>query len=332
MSPEQARGKAVDKRTDIWAFGCVVYEMLTGRAAFAGETLTDTLAAIVEREPNWRLLPKATPSAIRRLLQHCLEKDARRRLRDIGDARIEIDDALAAPTAITALAASSAKRIPGWVPWLVAGIALAAAAAVTFVRFDAQPDAARARNVQVQRLTDRVGLEESPALSPDGKMVAFVAMAGGKRQVWVRLLAGGAPLPVTKDDVDHYGPRWSQDSGSLIYYTPGSLPGDPGTIWEVPALGGPPRPIVSAAGPGDLSHDGKSLAIVRFNEDALELASAARDGSTARAVTKLPMGTYSTLRWSPDDRVIGAAQDPGGALFATNLILIDVSSGKLQRL
>ena len=95
MSPEQARGKAVDKRTDIWAFGCVLYEMLTGRLAFAGETTSDTIAAILEREPDWNALPGATPDTIRHLLQRCLEKDPKRRLRDIGDARAEIDDAIA---------------------------------------------------------------------------------------------------------------------------------------------------------------------------------------------------------------------------------------------
>ena len=99
MSPEQARGQAVDKRTDIWAFGCVLYEMLTGRAAFAGETLTDTLAAILEREPDWSALPGTTPASVRRLLQRCLEKDAKRRLDDIGDARVELDDALEAERA-----------------------------------------------------------------------------------------------------------------------------------------------------------------------------------------------------------------------------------------
>ena len=94
MSPEQARGQAVDKRTDIWAFGCVLYEMLTGRIAFAGETVSDTIAAILEREPDWSRLPASTPANIHRLLQRCLEKDARRRLRDIGDARMELDDAI----------------------------------------------------------------------------------------------------------------------------------------------------------------------------------------------------------------------------------------------
>ena len=94
MSPEQARGKAVDKRTDIWAFGCVLFEMLTARPAFPGETASDTIAAILEHEPDWRVLPAHTPAGIRRLLGRCLEKDPKRRLRDIGDARLEIEEAL----------------------------------------------------------------------------------------------------------------------------------------------------------------------------------------------------------------------------------------------
>src|SRR5437867_255924 len=92
MSPEQARGKTVDKRTDIWAFGCIVYEMLSGRRAFTGETATDVLAAIVTSEPRWELLPPTTPARIRDLLGRCLQKDPSRRLRDIGDARIEFEE------------------------------------------------------------------------------------------------------------------------------------------------------------------------------------------------------------------------------------------------
>ena len=92
MSPEQARGKQVDKRTDIWAFGCVLFEMLSGRHPFASETVNDTFAAILDREPVWRALPASTPQSVRRLIQRCLEKDLQRRLCDIGDARIELED------------------------------------------------------------------------------------------------------------------------------------------------------------------------------------------------------------------------------------------------
>ena len=108
MSPEQARGKAVDKRTDIWAFGCVLYEMLTARPAFRGETVSDTIAAILEREPDWSALPAQTPPSIRRLLQRCLEKDPKRRLRDIGDARLEIEEALGA--IVSAAGAAAPER------------------------------------------------------------------------------------------------------------------------------------------------------------------------------------------------------------------------------
>ena len=92
MSPEQARGQAVDKRTDIWAFGCVLFEMLAGRRAFPGDTMSDTFVSILEREPDWTALPTATPAAVRTLLDRCLRKDPANRLHDIADARIELDD------------------------------------------------------------------------------------------------------------------------------------------------------------------------------------------------------------------------------------------------
>ena len=97
MSPEQARGKSVDKRTDIWAFGCVLFEMLSGTMAFEGDTVTDTIAAILERDPDWSTLPADTPRAVRRLMQRCLEKDPKQRLRDIGDARVEIEQIIQSP-------------------------------------------------------------------------------------------------------------------------------------------------------------------------------------------------------------------------------------------
>ena len=97
MSPEQARGLPVDKRTDIWAFGCVLYEMLTGRVAFAGDTVSDSIAKILEREPDWSALPAAVPARVRSLIVRCLEKDPRQRLRDIGEARIALQEPAAPP-------------------------------------------------------------------------------------------------------------------------------------------------------------------------------------------------------------------------------------------
>lgn len=118
MSPEQARGKSVDKRTDMRAFGCLLYEMLTGKQAFQGEDTTDILAAVVRAEPNSRALPAATSTQIRKLLKRCLRKDKALRIRDAGDARIEIREALAAPKDSDATTAQSASRSK--LPWVVA--------------------------------------------------------------------------------------------------------------------------------------------------------------------------------------------------------------------
>jgi serine/threonine protein kinase len=251
MGPEQVRGLDVDKRADIWAFGCVVYEALSGHRAFAAETLSDAIAAILAGEPAWKLLPDGLPAAVRRLLRRCLEKDLRRRLHDIGDARLELEDAGDEAT----VDASPTQRT-----------------------------AVRSRHVEFQRLTDFSGMKESPAVSPDGKMVAFVALAGGRRQILIRLLAGGAPLQVTRDDTDHEHPRWALDSSTLIYYTPSGRPGE-GTICEISALGGPPRRVATAMAGGDISHDGQRIALFQSSDESVELVVVARNGSRKEQVT-----------------------------------------------
>src|SRR5712691_6045898 len=219
MSPEQARGQRVDKRTDIWAFGCVLFEMLTGSSAFVRETVTDTIAAVVGAEPEWKSLPVNTPASIRRLLTRCLRKDARRRLHDIADARIELEDAITAP----------AEAAPVPMPQKRSRLALSAlslgiATALVFLwaardRFGRPAAESSPPDTRVIRLTDLPGLEESPAISPDGRSVAFTADVSGKRQVFVQLIAGGAPLQITRDPGDHECPRWSPDSSSILYFS-----------------------------------------------------------------------------------------------------------------
>src|SRR5919204_295929 len=138
MAPEQARGKAADKRVDIWAFGCVLYEMLTATQAFAGETATDMLASVVNREPDWTGLPVATPSSVRHLLQRCLIKDPKRRLRDIGEARLAIEEALAEPSK-SGDVAPAAGPLGRWLsrswPLLAVAILGATIGAVAALRF-----------------------------------------------------------------------------------------------------------------------------------------------------------------------------------------------------
>jgi Tol biopolymer transport system component len=185
--------------------------------------------------------------------------------------------------------------------WTVAGMTMGAALSTAWWFYSGPPR----RNVQFSRITDAGGIEDSPAISPDEKMVAFVARASGRRQIWVRLLARGAPLQITRDDTDHDEPRWAPDSSSLIYFSPSPVSGRQGTIWEVPALGGPPRRIALALGCGDFSHDGRYIALFRSGTGRTELVAVARAGPDVRHIANVAAEELQEHpRWSPDDRWI----------------------------
>lgn len=303
MSPEQARGLPLDKRTDVWAFGCVLFEMLSGSSVFGRGTLTDTLAAVVGAEPKWQSLPADTPADIRRMLRRCLQKDARRRLHDIADARIEIDDARAGPDV-----PAPVETPRQW--WRLALAALSLVAAVLVVLWVARersgrPTASSPPDTRVTRLTDLPGLEESPAISPDGRSVAFTAGVGGKRQIFVRLIAGGAPLRITSDAVDHECPRWSPDSSSILYFSPAASGTVQGSISEVPALGGVPRRVVNSVGCADVSPTDGRLVLFRLAKEGIQLGTAPPDASRFDVVAEFAPGTYYLYpRWSPDGRWI----------------------------
>jgi|KBSSwiStaDraftv2_1062776.scaffolds.fasta_scaffold63927_1 serine/threonine protein kinase len=297
MSPEQARGLTVTKQTDVWAFGCVLYEMLAGRPPFSGETATDIFVSILERTPDWSALSSETPAGIRTLLRRCLEKDARRRLRDIGDARLEIEEILTRGDE-TALA----------------------------------PRRGSASDVRFSRLTDLVGHKESPAISPDGKMVAFVALVDGRRQIWVRMLAGGASLQVTRDPIDHEQPRWSSDSSALIYFTRPRSGSNEGSIWQISALGGAARRLAAALGGGDISRDGQRLVVFQDGTESIDLVTLSRDGANRAVVARLPPENYyRTPRWSPDDRSI-AFQAGSIEAFERRLEVLDLQNGQTREL
>jgi hypothetical protein len=183
MSPEQARGKFVDKRSDIWAFGCVLYEMLSGRRPFEGEDATEVIVHIIEREPDLDLLPASTPASVRRLLRRCLEKDRLKRLPDIGVARIEIDDALAAPAAVdssTMAAAPSGARVGP--TWIVAAALIIASivATLAYTRFPSTESRPLVRaSIPLAERLEIGNLQPTFAISPDGTRVVYQTLGGG---------------------------------------------------------------------------------------------------------------------------------------------------------
>ncbi|MBI3050332.1 MAG: serine/threonine-protein kinase [Acidobacteria bacterium] len=230
MSPEQARGQAVDRRTDIWGFGCVLYEMLTTRPAFAAATVSDTIAHVLEREPDWSALPEQTAPTIRRLLHHCLEKDPGRRLHDIADARIEIDDALARPS--PDVVRVERRRRPVWVfagvVALVAVTTTLLALALWMLRPGESLSAAR-----VTRLTmtvpagmqvGRVGPLEDPALalSPDGRQLVYVGIQQGRAQLYIRVLDGIEVRALQGTD-GAIAPFFSPDGQWIAFFAQGKL-------------------------------------------------------------------------------------------------------------
>ena len=237
MSPEQARGKPVDRRADIWAFGVVLFEMLSGRRLFDGETVTDVLAAVVTREPDFASLPAATPAGVRQLLQRCLRKDPKRRLRDIGDARIALEEAVGgAGDAGVAGAAVPPTRVAAWrrvLPWAMAAFALSLFGLGQWRAPHPEPSPLRKHTIPIRGL--QVTIPTPPVLSPDGRHVAYVAA----NDLWVRDLAEleGRRLVAS---VSPTFPFWSPDSAQIAYIADQKL-------WRVAATGGQPLVVAEAS-------------------------------------------------------------------------------------
>jgi serine/threonine protein kinase len=222
MSPEQTRGQSVDRRVDIWAFGCVLFEMFTGRQAFAAGTLTDTLVAIVDRDPDWSLLPSTVPASVRRALRRCLEKDPKRRFRDMGDLRFELDDA--SIVASTPVPTGTSPAFPARLAWVivpalvVAGVATAWLGRSVFRESDV--------NVHPLRLSviapPGVQIREGSAISPDGRSLVFVGRVSGVERLFVRPLdsLSSRELPGTETAIF---PFWSPDNRFVAFFATGKL-------------------------------------------------------------------------------------------------------------
>jgi len=266
LSPEQARGKEVDKRSDIWAFGCVLYEMLTGRQMFSGETVSDIVAAVLTREVDWKDLPSNTPAKIRDLLWRCLQKNPKQRLRDIGDARLEIEDVLSGRVAPAIVATELAPAAaPPRSRWLIGVVILSLVVALAIGVLWIAERTNTPGSEWVGTLLGGPAVAYAPRVSPDGRLLAFRALIDGIDQVGVIDPDNGDWRILTKDRSHGYiaDLSWSRD-GSRIYY--GRIDDVPRGIFSVSALGGDERLVLDDARSPETLPDG-TLLVVRINTD-----------------------------------------------------------------
>jgi Tol biopolymer transport system component len=253
MSPEQAKGKSVDRRADIWAFGCVLFEMLTGKHAFDGETVTDVLAAVVRAEPDWSALPANIPKGMRNLLERCLKKDAKQRLQAIGEARIAIEEMLAGeaepeasiPPTTQTVAAPAGRRREAFL-WGMAGLLIGGAiVAAIWISLRKPKTAATPVDLSVEMPAAHSLLNDgtSIAISPEDRRIAFVAAsAGGQSQIWVRQLGDFTAKPVPGTEGGE-SPFFSPDGEWLGFFAGGKLE-------KISLAGGVPQVLCSGA-PGN---------------------------------------------------------------------------------
>jgi hypothetical protein len=330
MSPEQARGKPLDRRTDIWSFGCLLYESLAGRRAFTGETVTDVLAAILNTEPAWEALPIETPPGILELLKRCLRKDSQRRLRDAGDARLEIEDALSSAPAARFVAPIVARRHgTRWALWAV-GAALIAAAFVAGTWIGSR------RAVPVQkwkgdRLLGGSLLAYGPRISPDGRTLAFLALVEGMAQVAIMKPDSGDWTFLTRERSrgSAMNLSWSTDS-TRIYFDRGEE-----GIYNVPAVGGEERLVLEGAAGPEVMLDG-SLLVSRIEKDRnLRHYRYWPESARLEAVGPplLQVGPIQSARLFPDGKeavFVGVPAQQAGANRLPRLNILDLVSGELR--
>jgi eukaryotic-like serine/threonine-protein kinase len=334
MSPEQARGQPVDKRTDIWAFGCVLYEMLTGDAAFARETVSDTIAAILDGEPDWQRLPATLPTGVRRLIKRCLEKDSKQRLRDIGDARRDIDDARLTSGDVPPVAvAGSARLMRVWRTLALFCLFGLIAVGVVLLRMRLRSSASVSPSMLSEgtiatQLTSYAGHQSLATIAPDGRSFAFVSDHAGTSDIWLRQVSGGEPVRLTNDAIEESDLSFAPD-GERIYFSRLEQ-GEQGasSIWQVGTLGGQARKVIVNGHSPAPSPDGRTLAYMVPERPAIEtLVVSALDGSEKRTLARdIPWFPRVRPAWAPDGHRIAYVR--AGLFAPANLFIVDTRNGR----
>ena len=343
MAPEQARGKPVDRRADIWSFGVVLFEMLTGRKLFDGETVTDVLAAVVRQEVDWTALPQGLPAGVVTTLKRCLDRDPRRRLRDIGEARIALAEAPATATARVVPGAALTRR-----SFAVASAMAGLGAAVGFGlgRRSARRGAAIpvGSGLEITRLTSS-GNVIAAAISPDGRYLAYVESDQGLQGLWLRQIATGQTLRLIPERrVFYWGHSFSPDGNNIVFglKTPDDAAGG---MFSISTLGGTARRLLSGIDSTPaFSPDAKQVAYLRrgfpsAEESALMVAAADGSDPTPLAAFKLPEQVapifFAGPAWSPDGGRIVTALATVGSTTAdarARLVSVAVADGSVSNL
>jgi Tol biopolymer transport system component len=318
MSPEQARAKPLDRRTDVWSFGCVLYELLTGRQAFPGETSSDAIAAVLDREPDWQAVPSSSPPPVRDLIGRCLRKDRGRRLQHMGDARIVIDDALNREPGVPVGPVRAGVPWPGTVAGAMVVAAIAGGAGYALNRGRAS-DETTVTVGNAARLTHDSGLSEWPTWSPDGATLAFASNRGGDFEVYVRRADGGQEVNISSDPGEDMQPAFSPDGAQLAFVSTRSSRGGTtkiadtfsfdfrtygGDIWVVPALGGRPRRLADGGNFPAWRPDGAAVAFVSGPESHRSILEVPIQGGTVRALLPTEASSWEIVRlqFSPRGR------------------------------
>ena len=345
MSPEQARGKTVDKRTDIWAFGCVFFEMLSGKRAFEGETVSDTLVSVLAKEPDWSALRAPVSPKVRELLRRCLQRDPKQRLRDIGDARIVIEEELGASASASAqLPFEEKSASPGptvgrivpasrerggrkslFLPWAMAAVLAVAVGALALRARAPEPEPVETRPLTYS------GHDRAPAASADGRLVAFTSDRDGTAKIWLKEIGGGGEAVLTTGPDDFA--RFSPDGSQIVFIR---TAGNRQDAYRMAIVGGEPRKLVEDVAEADWAPDGGRIAALRLVSGGAGATSSvllllAADGGAPREVTRVPGHRLLHPRWSTDGRRIVCSETAQGGA-SKSLFVLDVGTGKVREL